>query len=98
MVVAQGTLDAGTVVTGAATITVVEPTGGELTAAFSWTPATVVAGSPVTFIDESTGDPTSWSWAFEGATGSGTSSRRVPPPQTWDVPGRFTVGLVVGEG
>jgi PKD repeat protein len=98
MVVAQGTLDAGTVVTGAATITVVEPTGGELTAAFSWTPATVVAGSPVTFIDESTGDPTSWSWAFEGATGSGTSSRRVPPPQTWDVPGRFTVGLVVGDG
>jgi PKD repeat protein len=38
------------------------------TADFTWSPAQIYPGTPVTFTDASTGQPTSWSWTFSGGT------------------------------
>lgn len=51
-------------------------------------------GKPVTFTDQSTGNPTSWSWNFgDGDTATGTSVTH-----TFTKPGPFTVTLTIGRG
>jgi len=42
---------------------------------FTYQPATAYQGDPVSFTDLSSGDPTSWSWTFQGATPSSSSSQ-----------------------
>ncbi|NJD19328.1 MAG: PKD domain-containing protein, partial [Gemmatimonadetes bacterium] len=50
-------------------------TGTKPTAAFSASPASPTAGQTVTFTDQSTGSPTSWSWSFGDG---GTSTTQSP--------------------
>jgi PKD repeat protein len=66
------------------------------------TPAADFGGSPtsgnvplpVTFTDQSSGSPTSWSWAF----GDGTTSTVQNPSHTYSGAGRYTVSLTVTNG
>ena len=65
-----------------------------LTARIGWTGLGVVAGQPVTFVDSSIGDPTSWAWDF----GDGTTASEATPAHTYAAAGSFTVTLKVGKG
>ena len=49
------------------------------TANFTWSPTEIYPGTPVQFTDTSTGQPTSWSWAFPDGTPSSSISQN---PQT----------------
>jgi len=62
-------------------------------AAFTFSPASPVAGQPVSFFDQSSGGPTSWLWTF----GDGTSSTQPSPVKTFASPGTFTVTLQVSN-
>jgi formylglycine-generating enzyme required for sulfatase activity len=70
-----------------------DPTGGTSgdrpTAAFAFSPAAPVAGQTVTFTDQSTGTPTSWSWTF-GDNGTSTAQH---PTHTFASAGTYTVRL-----
>lgn len=68
-----------------------------LNAAFVGSPTTVVAGNTVTFTDQSTGNPTSWTWTFAGGSPA-TYSGQNPPVITYSTPGVYTVTLVVSDG
>ena len=69
-------------------------------AAFTWSPQGAVASYPqqlqpfvgqqVTFVDQSTNAPTSWSWT--GLSG-GSDASAAGPTAVWTVPGTYTVGL-----
>jgi PKD repeat protein len=63
-------------------------------AAFTASVTTIFVGQTVTFTDQSTGNPTSWSWAFEGGT-PGTSNQQNPAPVTYNTLGVFDVSLTV---
>ncbi|MBI4330992.1 MAG: PKD domain-containing protein [Chloroflexi bacterium] len=56
-------------------------------------PATGLAPCAVTFIDASTGPPTSWSWSF----GDGTGSSSQNPVKTYAAPGNYTITLSVNS-
>lgn len=60
-------------------------------AAFIGNPTTVCAGGTVSFTDQSTGTPTSWSWSFPG--GSPGSSTAQNPTVTYNTPGVYDVTL-----
>jgi|GEM_PF-1611529 len=62
-------------------------------ASFSWSPAQPVVGEPVQLTDTSTGQPTSWSWAF----GDGSSSQQRNPVHTFAAPGSYQVTLTVSN-
>ncbi|HEX5720024.1 MAG TPA: PKD domain-containing protein [Thermoanaerobaculia bacterium] len=55
---------------------------------------TVEAGQAVTFTSTSTGDPTSWAWAF----GDGGTANTAAASHTFQQSGSFTVTLTVGKG
>lgn len=55
----------------------------------------VPTGVPVAYHDLSTGNPTSWSWAFEG--GTPTTSSEQHPMVVYDKEGTFGVSLSVGN-
>ena len=97
-VTVAGTLETGARVTAFADFIVVARPPDPPRADWGFTPAQPVVGEPVTFTDLSTGTPTSWTWTFEGATGSRTSSLRTPPAQVWATAGQFTVNLTVRRG
>ncbi|TND10121.1 MAG: glycosyl hydrolase [Bacteroidetes bacterium] len=61
-------------------------------AAFAASSTTVCSGSPVSFTDQSSFTPTSWSWTFPGAT-PGTSTAQNPTGIVWNTPGTYTVTL-----
>ena len=83
----------------ARTITVQDrPPSTPLDVAFSADPTTVEVGEQVTFVNDTTGDPTSWQWTFPGAVGEGTSGERNPPAQVWNQHGDFTVTLTATRG
>ncbi|WP_301664451.1 PKD domain-containing protein [Methanoculleus frigidifontis] len=69
-------------------ITVDEPLAPPV-AAFSATPLSGDAELTVQFTDESTGDPTSWTWDF----GDGGTSTDQNPSHTYSAPGTYTVSL-----
>lgn len=56
----------------------------------------VCAGSSVNFSDESYNGVTTWNWNFQG--GSPASSTDQNPVVTYDTPGTYDVGLIVGNG
>lgn len=64
-------------------------------AAFTNTTATVCPGSNVTFTDQSTNSPTSWSWSFPG--GQPTTSNAPNPTVTYNTPGTYSVTLTASN-
>ncbi len=75
------------------------PTAGpKPDASFTWSPASPVVGSPVSFTDTSTGDGINqWSWDFDDAldfTGNRESTLR-NPQHTYQNPGSYDVTLFV---
>lgn len=61
---------------------------------FTGTPTIVPVGSGVTFTDQSSGNPTSWVWTFEGGTPASFNGQ-TPPIIIYNSPGQFDVTLVV---
>jgi uncharacterized protein (TIGR02145 family) len=59
------------------------------TAAFTATPRTIMVGQSVQFTDQSTNNPTSWSWNF----GDGGTSTLQNPSHTYSAAGTYTVTL-----
>ena len=60
-------------------------------AEFSGTPTAVTVGETVTFTDQSTNNPTSWSWSFPGGTPSTSTEQN--PIVTYSSVGTFDVSL-----
>jgi PKD repeat protein len=52
----------------------------------------ICPGGSISFTDQSTYIPTSWSWSFPGGTPSSSTSQN-PPVVTWNTPGTYTVTL-----
>lgn len=71
-----------------------EPTE-EVVSNFSADPTTIVFGESVQFTDESSGNPNTWSWSFEGGT-PGTSTEQ-NPTVIFEDPGAYGVTLVAGN-
>lgn len=65
--------------------------GAAPVAAFSGSPTTLCAGGSVSFTDQSTNSPTSWSWTFQGGTPSSSTSQN--PTITYNTPGTYSVSL-----
>jgi len=62
-----------------------------LTASFTYSPASPLAGQAVRFTDTSTGSPTSWQWSF----GDGGTSTVQNPAHTFSIAAAYTVTLTV---
>ncbi len=62
-------------------------------AAFGFSPSSPVTGQAVSFFDQSTGGPTSWSWTF----GDGSSSTAPNPAKAYAAAGTYTVTLQVSN-
>jgi uncharacterized protein (TIGR02145 family) len=58
-------------------------------AAFTGSPRTITAGQNVQFTDQSTNNPTSWSWSF----GDGATSTSRNPSHTYSTAGVYTIRL-----
>ncbi len=67
----------------------------QLTAEFIATPTTVLLGSSVQFTDQSTGNPTSWSWTFEGGTPAASSIQN--PTVNYNTPGTYETILIASN-
>ncbi|MBN2668343.1 MAG: PKD domain-containing protein [Bacteroidales bacterium] len=70
-------------------ITVTEPPAP--ISAFSADNTTIATGQSITFADESTNNPTSWQWTFEGCTPATSTEQN--PTVTYNTPGVFDVSL-----
>ena len=68
-----------------------------LNAAFTVAPATVCAGSMVSFTNTSTGAPVQWTWSFPGGQPSAHIGA-VPPAIFYPSPGYYPVSLTVSDG
>jgi PKD repeat protein len=60
---------------------------------FSWRPSRVEVGRQISFVDLSTGDPTSWQWDF----GDGAEDTVQSPNHTYSYPGTYPVTLSAGN-
>jgi vibriolysin len=60
-------------------------------AAFVGSPTTVTVGGSVNFTDQSTNNPTSWAWTFEGGTPYSSTSQN--PTVIYNTVGTFNVSL-----
>lgn len=78
-------------------MTYVSPFTIGLNAAFTANITNVCSGSSVNFTDQSTGNPTSWSWSFPGGTPSSYNGH-FPPAITYSTPGTYNVSLTVSDG
>ena len=78
-------------------MTYVSPFVIGLNAAFTASTTTVCTGIPVTFTDQSSGPPTTWTWSFPGGSPS-TYVGQNPPAITYNTPGTYDVTLVVTDG
>lgn len=65
-----------------------------LTASFSNSPASPVAGQPVQYTDTSTGSPTSWEWNF----GDSATSTEQNPSHSYTAAGSYGVTLTIRVG
>lgn len=66
-------------------------------AAFTWSPAQVYPGTPVTFSDQSTGGVATWNWTFQDGTPASSGAEN-PPAVTFASTGSKTVTQTVGSG
>ncbi|RLD49992.1 MAG: hypothetical protein DRJ05_20220, partial [Bacteroidetes bacterium] len=66
----------------------------DVIADFSGIPTSVVIGNTVTFTDQSSCSPTSWSWTFPGGSPSSYNGQN-PPAIQYDVEGTYDVTLAV---
>jgi PKD repeat protein len=64
-------------------------------AAFTANTTNITVGNNVTFTDQSTNNPTSWSWTFEGGTPATSTDRN--PTVTYNTPGLFDVTLIASN-
>ena len=73
-------------------------TGGNILckAEFTTNRTEICVGETVDFSDASFNNPTSWNWAFTGATPSVSSDKN--PSVTYNTPGRYNVELTVSDG
>jgi PKD repeat protein len=62
-------------------------------ASFTSSPGAPTTATPVSFVDSSTGSPTSWLWSF----GDGTASSVQSPQHTFAASGTYTVTLTVSN-
>jgi PKD repeat protein len=67
------------------------PTAAAPVAAFTGAPTTVCAGGTVTYTDQSTNSPTSWSWSFPGGTPATSTSQN--PVVTYATAGTYNAVL-----
>ncbi|MFN7960143.1 MAG: PKD domain-containing protein [Thermoanaerobaculia bacterium] len=65
-------------------------------AAFTYSPGTVYRGQPISFTDQSTSAPTSWSWTFQDASPANSSSQN-PTGVVFNAVGSKTVGLTASN-
>ncbi|HPD24184.1 MAG TPA: PKD domain-containing protein [Bacteroidales bacterium] len=75
-------------------ITVVS--AGSLVADFVGNPTNINPGETVSFTDMSVGNPTSWSWTFQGGTPA--TSTQQNPTVTYPNPGVYSVTLTISDG
>ena len=68
-----------------------------LNASFTFAPATVCAGSLISFTNTSTGAPAQWTWSFPGGQPSAFIGA-VPPGILYPSPGYYGVSLTVNDG
>ncbi len=68
----------------------------ELKASFTSNVQSIAKGGSVSFTDNSTGSPTSWSWTFAGGTPATSTAQN--PTVTYSASGEFAVTLVVTDG
>jgi PKD repeat protein len=66
------------------------------TAAFTADTTNIETGQSVSFTDQSTGVPNSWSWSFPGGTPSSSATQH--PTVTYNSQGSFDVTLTVSNG
>lgn len=79
-------------------ITVTDTTNtNNLDADFTASATTIFVGQTVNFTDASSGNPTSWSWTFQGGTPS-TSTDQNPTGITYNTVGDYTVSLTISDG
>jgi len=64
-------------------------------AAFTGNPTTVQVGGSVTFTDQSTNSPTSWSWSFPGGTPSTSTAQN--PTIVYNTVGSYNVSLTAAN-
>ncbi|HKE77507.1 MAG TPA: PKD domain-containing protein, partial [Acidimicrobiales bacterium] len=95
-VTATGTFASGTAQRSVG-IQVTPPAIEPLAAQFGFGPTPVHAGDQVTFMDQSSGQPTSWEWSFEEVRGPPTANEQ-NPSRFFDFTGSFTVTLTVHRG
>lgn len=73
--------------------------GTPLAADFTYSPVTPLAGQPVSFVDASRGNPTTYSWSFGNpAAGGANTSTLKNPSHTYASPGTYTVTLSISAG
>ena len=70
------------------------PSATVLSASLTYNPASPLAGQPMQLTDTSTGNPTSWEWAF----GDGATSTTRNPSHTYASTGSYTVTLTIRVG
>lgn len=68
-----------------------QSTGSAPVAAFTGSPTHVCQGGTVTFTDQSTNTPTSWSWSFPGGTPATSTAQN--PTVTYSTAGTYNVSL-----
>lgn len=68
-----------------------------LSADFVASQTSIRAGQKVSFTDESSGNPTSWTWSFPGGFPSGANQQN-PANIRYDYPGTYNVSLKISDG
>ena len=82
---------------GGRPMTYVSPFEIGLNAGFTADNTSVCTANSVTFTDQSSGSPTTWSWSFPGGSPSSHNGQN-PPAITYNTPGTYNVSLTVGDG
>lgn len=67
-----------------------------MVAGFTADETDICEGGQVQFTDQSTGNPNSWSWTFEGGTPATSTEQN--PVVTYETPGSYDVSLTVASG